>query len=148
MKNPRNLRKKWGLSQTQKLRYQGLAGVYWHYLSLHVRKEDFTTYGGKCVSCDRKLEHWREGDCGHLIAAGKSGFALRFRRENLALQCKKCNSPRISPDAGVFFALETDKRWGQGTAEMLAKLRYAPAHEPTEQEYVNLLAALGVVPIV
>lgn len=134
--------REWGLPAAQHLRYTGLAGIYWVYLSRQVRKEDFEKYGGKCVSCKTILNDWREGDCGHFVASGDGGFATRFLRQNLALQCKRCNNPSWRPDAPAFYALEVDRRWGAGTAEYLLSLKGLKQKELKPDQYEELIRAL------
>lgn len=137
-----DLKREWGLLPTQTLRYKGIAGVYWHYLSLQVRHEDFEKYGGKCVSCPVRLETPHHGDCGHLVASGSSGFATRFLRQNLALQCKPCNNPKWRPDAPAFYALEVEKRWGKGTLMKLLCLKGTIQKEMTKEQYAEAIKAL------
>lgn len=136
-----DLKRQWGLTGHQQLRYRGLAGIYWYWLSRQVRQEEYYRYG-KCVSCIRTCPDWRDWDCGHFVASGDGGFATRFLRLNLALQCKACNNPKWSPDAPAFFAVELDRRYGYGTAAMLLKLKGADKKEPTKAEYELLISAL------
>lgn len=137
-----DLKREWGLEAKQQLRYKGIAGIYWTYLSRQVRQEDFEEYGGKCVSCRVRLESWRDGDCGHLVASGSGGFATRFLRANLALQCKRCNKPSWCPDAPLYFALEVDRRRGAGTAAHLASLKGVKQKEMKRHEYEEAIRAL------
>jgi len=64
---------------------------YWKATSDFIRQRDFKLYGGKCVSCDRILADWREGDCGHFKKYSVCNAWFKFNHSNLALQCKKCN---------------------------------------------------------
>lgn len=136
-----DLKRQWGIDPKVQLRYKGLAGVYWHWLSRDIRKLDFERYG-KCVSCPAICTDWTKWDCGHFVASGDGGFATRFMRLNLALQCKRCNNPRWCPDASAFFAIELDKRHGPGTAESLLRLKGATQKEMTDQQYELLIKAL------
>lgn len=137
-----DLKRQWNIPVKTKLRYKGIAGVYWNWLSKQVRQEDFKNHHGKCVSCNRILESWEEGDCGHLLASGNGGFATRFMRTNLALQCKPCNNPSWTPDAPAFFALEVDRRYGQGTAAHILSLKGTNQKEMKKEEYVIAILAL------
>lgn len=137
-----DLCREWGLSPTQHLRYTGIAGIYWVYLSRQIRQEDFNKYGGRCVSCPRRLESWQDGDCGHFVASGDGGFGTRFLRQNLALQCKRCNNPSWCPDAPAFFALEVDKRWGAGTAERILNMKGQKQKEMKKEEYIQRIMEL------
>ena len=124
------------------LRYKGMAGIYWYWLSRQIRYEEFVMFGGKCVSCPSILERWEDGDCGHFLASGSGGFATRFMRENLAFQCKRCNNPSWSPSSPAFFAIEIDKRWGTGTAEKILNLKDVAQKEMEPEEYGVLISAL------
>lgn len=137
-----DFKRSWGIDPKTDLRYTGIAGVYWHYLSKQVRQEDFEKYGGRCVSCPRRLETPRDGDCGHLVASGAGGFATRFLRQNLALQCKRCNNPSWTPDAPLYFAIEVDRRYGAGTAAHLASLKGVKQKEMKRHEYETAIRAL------
>lgn len=137
-----DLLREWKLDPKLTLRYTGIAGIYWIYLSRQVRQEDFKKYGGKCVSCDAVMERWQDGDCGHFISSGSGGFATRFMRQNLALQCRRCNNPSWSPDASAFYAREIDRRWGVGTAEMLMNLKGVKQKEMKKEQYADAIRAL------
>lgn len=132
----------WGIPPHYKLRYSGIVGVLWYYLSIQVRTEDFVKYGGQCVSCSKVLTDWRNGDCGHMLASGKGGFITRFMRENLALQCKQCNNPKWTPDASAFFAIEINKRYGPGTAERILAMKGTFQKEMTKVQYEEAIRAL------
>lgn len=134
--------REWKLDPKITPRYTGIAGIYWTYLSRQVRQEDFKKYGGKCVSCNVVLARWQDGDCGHFIASGSGGFATRFMRENLALQCRRCNNPSWVPDASAFFAREVDRRWGAGTAERIMNLKGVKQKEMNKQQYADAIRAL------
>lgn len=134
--------RQWNVPPNMPLRYTGLAGIYWYFLSQQVREEDFVTYKGKCVSCKATTENWHEWDCGHFVASGGGGFATRFLRTNLALQCKKCNNPSWSPSAPAFYAVEVDKRYGQGTAEHLLNLKGVKQKEMTKSQYEEAIKSL------
>jgi len=130
-----DFKREWGIDPKCQLRYARMAGIYWYYLSISVRMQDFKKYGGKCVSCKRILERWEDGDCGHFLASSKGGFATRFLRRNLSLQCKSCNNPKWTPDAGAFYYSELDKRHGPGTAQEILDLKGIGQKEMKQDEY-------------
>jgi hypothetical protein len=84
---------------------------YWKVISDTYREEDWYDHHGKCVSCDRKLEHWRDGDLGHYKAWSVCNSWFKYERKNLALQCKGCN--RLSDGTvGTRFGKELQRRYG------------------------------------
>lgn len=111
----------YGLKKPAYVRYTGLAGVLWFLTSQSVRQEEFKKYGGLCVDgCGRIVEDWRDADCGHFRSA--KHLATRFRRENLGLQTKYCNSPNGGNGNQYTFGLAIDERYGVGTADRLTKM--------------------------
>lgn len=122
-------------------RYNGLRGIFWYWLSREVRKSDWEKYG-TCLTCGEEVEDWEMADCGHIIASKWCGEYLRFRRENLTLQHKKCNNPRFTPQAGILNAVNIDKRHGVGTMLHLLELQKVKAKEPTQDEYRQLIRGL------
>ena len=138
-----DFKREWGIDPSHKLRYNGLKGIYWYYFSIWRRISDFRKYDGRCISCPTRLTHWREGDCGHYIAAGHCGFRLLFEPLNCNLQCRRCNNPAWSPDAAAFYGTELDERYGSGTTANLIAL-YEHAHfkgkttkEWSQPEYIK-----------
>lgn len=83
----------------------------WAFISRMVRQEDFETFGGKCVSCPRRLSDWRDGDCAHWLAWSNCNGIMKFNIKNLALSCKFCNR---SSDGlvGHQFGEELKRRYG------------------------------------
>ena len=114
--------RQWGVPSPTHLRYSGLKGVYWYWLSRQIRKEEWQKYG-VCLTCQEKIPKWEEADCGHILAASKCGFGLLFARRNLTIQHKKCNNPLFTPDAGVRNGINLDKRYGAGFSEKLLSER-------------------------
>lgn len=115
------------------MRYKGLKGKFWEIFSRYVRIRDYILYK-RCISCGAFL-HWKDGDAGHYVAAGDCGFGLLFDEKNVALQCKRCNNPKWTPDASIPFGLELDKRYGSGTAEELWKRKWTITKEWSQNEY-------------
>lgn len=111
-----DLKRRYDIPVSKKLRWKGLEGVAWYFLSLKVRKEEAEKYG-RCVSCPAPL-NWNEGDCGHYVAVSRSP-GMKLHRSNVALQCRRCNNPRWVPDASIPFAAELDRRYGKGFAAKL-----------------------------
>lgn len=139
----------YGLKKPAKPRFQGLQGVLWFVVSRYIRKSEFIEYGGECVDgCGRRIEDWREADCGHFMASSR-GFCTRFVRENLGLQTKYCNNPVWSPDSAYGFSITIDKRYGKGTALKLGQMsrgvcqEYSPIEYDREiRRYIKLFEAL------
>ncbi len=123
-------------------RYSGLRGVYWYWLSRQVRKDEWETWDGLCLTCLQPIEHWTMGHCGHIIAAQNCGEYLRFLRENLTIQHPHCNSDRITPQAAALNALHYDQRHGQGAWDRLYALKNREAQAPKQDEYRALIRAL------
>ena len=72
---------------------------------------------------------------GHLFAARNCGFGLLFHPMNVHLQHSKCNNPRFTPSAGVFNALNIEKRYGAGTIAQLATLKETKQKEWNKAKY-------------
>lgn len=117
-----------------KKRYKGLKGDLWEIFSKYTRIRDFLKYG-TCISCGKKLPHWKLGDAGHYVAASHCGFGLLFDEQNVNLQCKKCNNPKWTPDATIPYGLELDKRYGKNTAQKLWNRRTQITKEYSQVEY-------------
>lgn len=117
----RELWGQYGLEVPKYIRYKGLPGVLWWVLSRYVRITEFNQYGGVCVDgCGIPILDWREADAGHFRSA--KSLSTRFRRENLGIQRKHCNSPRGGNGRQYDFGKEVDKRYGTGTADRLTEL--------------------------
>lgn len=141
------LKRLWSVPAGVDLRYHGIKGIYWYWLSIQVRREDFKKYHGACIDqCGKVAERWQDFDCGHGIAASRGGINLLFRRENLAGQLKACNNPKWSPLAPIGFMRGVDLRWGVGTADMLWNLKDTVGKEPTNDEYMAKIKGLWVYP--
>lgn len=138
-----DLCREWSIPQNSfKLRYTGLRGVYWYWLSRDVRKSEWEKWNGLCLTCLEPIEDWQFADCGHIVASRWCGEFLRFNRMNLTIQHKKCNNPRFCPQAGVMNAINIDKRHGTGYMDRLVSLRKTEAKEPSRDQYRELIRAL------
>lgn len=84
---------------------------YWKVTSDFVRKRDFDMYG-RCVSCDKHIEDWRETDCGHYKAWAVCNGFFKYDLKNLAMQCKSCNKRSDGP-VGTGFGEELQRRYGE-----------------------------------
>ena len=134
-KTKADLWREYGLTRPSKPRYEGLAGILWYVLSKYVRRQEFALYGGLCVDgCGRKVENWEDADCGHFRASSR-GFATRFKRENLGLQTKYCNSPMGGNGNQYMFGKTIDKRYGEGMADELTRLSNTVSKGYSQLEY-------------
>lgn len=64
---------------------------YWKLISDYIRIHDFYKYKGKCISCDRILKHWSEGQAAHFRSFGQSNSWAKYSLANVALSCPHCN---------------------------------------------------------
>ena len=133
----------WGLPEDYQLRWVGLRGVLWFYMSRAIKQEEFEEYGSKCVSCPAKLERWEDGQAAHYISVSRS-LGLSLTRENIALSCARCNNPTWSPDASIPFGIELDKRYGKGTAKGLYEQSVRVTPLPKERELLAMIAEYRV----
>lgn len=93
-------------------RYKGLKGIYWHFLSIFIRKRDFHKYG-TCISCGKEFRDWRDSQAGHYAPAGNCGFALLFDPRNINAECASCNNPRFSPGKLIPYRANLVRRYGE-----------------------------------
>lgn len=116
-------------------RWAGYKGVLWTIFSKFIRKRDFIKYKGQCVSCKKILEKWELGDAGHYISVTRGSFLTLFNEKNVALQCKKCNNPKWTPDASIPFRQTLIQRYDKKTVDRLEKLSNIPTKGYSELEY-------------
>ena len=64
---------------------------YWKLVSDYTRIHDWYKYNGKCVSCDRVLANWQEGQAAHWKSWGASNSWGKYNLDNIALSCSHCN---------------------------------------------------------
>ena len=64
---------------------------YWKITSDYVRIHDWYKYKGKCVSCNRLIDNWQEGQAAHFKSWGQSNSWAKYNLDNLALSCSHCN---------------------------------------------------------
>lgn len=140
-KTEADLKREWNVPVKANLRYKGLRGIYWYWLSRDVRESEWKKYG-HCITCLKPIADWRLADCGHILPAANCGEFLIFHRENLTIQCKACNNPRFTPDAGIRNAINLEKRHGAGFIECLYEAKKVSVKAPTQQEYKDKIMAL------
>jgi hypothetical protein len=141
-KTLRGLWREWLVPDTAYHRYEGLRGIYWYWLSRDVRESEWIRWNQLCITCLEPIESWQYADCGHIIASARCGEFLRFNRNNLTIQHKGCNNPRISPNADALNAIHYDERYGIGAWKRLYDQRTVKAKTPKQQEYRDLIEAL------
>lgn len=137
-----DLQREWAIPVGAWMRYAGLAGVYWYFLSRQVRKEEWEKYGGKCFTCERPLKTWQAGQCGHIIAVRDCGEYLKFHRNNLVLQEAKCNDQKMTPMAAALNLLNYNKRHGEGAWQRLYEMRNTKKKPYGRKELRALIEAL------
>ncbi len=116
-------------------RWVGIKGCLWAIFSDYIRLRDFIEYGGKCVSCNHRVEHWKDADPGHFISVTSGNFETCFAEDNVHLQCKRCNNPTWTPDASLPYRVELDRRLGKGTADKIIARSKLPAKAYSTLEY-------------
>lgn len=86
--------------------------------SKYIRKRDTKSGVGRCCSCGR-LIMFSQGDAGHFI--NRRWRSLRWREDNVHLQCRHCNRFDEGDSAG--YALFMIKKYGQKHVEYLSLLK-------------------------
>ncbi len=141
----------WGLPypsfQWHHLRYKNPPekGVYWYYLSRHVRERDVKKYGA-CISCGRPIAV-DTSNAGHFMPAADCGRDLLFDEKNVNGECPRCNSWDETHLLG--YAEGLDLRHGEGTAASLRLRREqylagGPLKDHKADFYVARLRDLGI----
>lgn len=140
----------WGLPypefQFSNLRYKNPPekGVYWYFISLHVRNRDVKTWG-TCISCGREITV-NTCQAGHFAPANNCGRDLLFDLDNIHAECERCNAW----DSGHLFGYEKNlvKRYGEDFVKKLKAryLAYRESKEPLKDfkgsEYAEKIKAL------
>ncbi len=91
---------------------------YW--FSIYIRLRDANSNGiVMCITCGKPY-FWKGGilHCGHYQKRRK--LNTRYDERNCAGQCLSCNYYKSGRDD--IFALEIDRKWGEGTAEHLRRI--------------------------
>jgi len=133
--------REWNVPDWAYHRYEGMRGVYWFWFSRTIRERDYERWSGKCMTCGKYVEKGSD-QAGHLFAARNCGFRLLFEPMNVHLQHSKCNNPRFTPSAGVFNALNIEKRYGEGTIARLAQKKEERTKEWTKEQYTKEIQKL------
>lgn len=84
---------------------------FWRVISCFVRQRDFREQKGCCVSCEKQLSRWQDGDAAHFKRYAVCNSYFKFNPDNIALSCKNCNKN----DDGVVghaFGEELKRRYG------------------------------------
>lgn len=97
---------------------------YWKVISDTYREQDWTEHNGKCVSCNTRLEHWKDGDLAHFKKYSVCHSWFKFQRENLALSCKGCNQ-RDDGLVGFRFGEELKRRYHECIIDWIEKTNEA-----------------------
>jgi hypothetical protein len=94
----------------------------WRIVSEYVRERDFKLYG-KCVSCDHRFTHWKQGHAGHYLPYSICHSWYKFDPENIALQCEACNMGLMRSGAHIGHEMgeELKRRHGPGILEQIAR---------------------------
>lgn len=93
---------------------------YWKVVSDYVRKRDFEKYDGRCVSCSKRLEHWKDGHAAHFRKYSLCNSWFKFDIDNIALSCPICNKRDDGP-IGFAFGQELIRRYGPHHLEWIEK---------------------------
>ena len=101
--------------------------------SRYIRLRDSRSGMGTCITCGR-MNHWKKMDCGHYMK--RQYLATRFDEKNCNIQCKHCNA--FEQGANEKYKVAIDKKWGQGTSEML-EIKKHNRCKMTEFEYKILI---------
>lgn len=136
-----DLQREYGIPPTpsgraQKLRWKGIRGIVWYWLSVYTRKRDAAKYG-KCISCDFHSSDWRDYDAGHYIAVSRSP-GMCFEEKGINAQCKRCNSPIWTPDASIPYGKELNRRFQYNIADELYERSWIITPLPGEIELRRL----------
>lgn len=106
-----------------------LKGILWSWVSKYVRLRDSDEHGfSKCITCDN-VEYWKYADAGHFRP--RKHTATFVHEKNLSSQCRSCNQIKGGREKEHGEAL--DKKWGEGTAEMLTILSHQPKRFDQEE---------------
>jgi len=91
---------------------------YWTAVREKYLQEDFIKFHGKCVTCDKHLDTWKDGQLAHYKAWSVCNSWFKYERKNLRLSCANCN--RLSDGViGKRFADELVKQYGPDHLEWI-----------------------------
>lgn len=108
----------------------------WDAFSVFVRKRDAGEDGlVRCISC-QKIEHWKQMDAGHFVAAAVS-LILRFNEKNVNAQCGGCN--RWDDRSIHRYTMAMRIKYGPNIVEELDEIRRkGEGFRITEKEYEEI----------
>lgn len=94
----------------------------WRIVSEYVRERDFLKYG-KCVSCDHRFTHWKQGHAGHWLPYSVSHSWFKYDLTNIALQCESCNMGIMRSGAHIGHRMgeELKRRYGDDVLTRIIK---------------------------
>lgn len=114
----------------------------WRVVSEYVRQRDFKQFHGKCVSCDRVLERWQDGQAAHYFPWSVLNGMAKFDVKNIALSCPYCNYVS-GANIGYAFGNELKRRYGDGVLVEIANLNKSYRGKKMETwELVEFVARL------
>lgn len=117
----------------------------WKLVSDVVRIRDWYKYGGRCVSCNRVLQSWKDGQAAHYIGYTSCNNIFKWNIVNLALSCAICNKLSDGP-VGYNFGLSLKRRGIniRGLHEQNKKLQGGKIYEADLLEYAKKLLETGL----
>lgn len=107
----------------------------WKLTSDFVRIRDWETWG-TCVSSGKRIEHWKDGDCGHWKPWAVCNAYFKFHTINLSLQGKNDNRGN-GGEVGYKFAEEMKRRYGDNILEVIEEENQA--HQGQKFDNVKLV---------
>lgn len=112
----------------------------WKLVSDTVRQREFQQYTGKCVSCWRRLDDWRDGQAAHYKAWSVCNGPFKYEMKNLGMSCGYCNY--VDDGAvGHAFGEELKRRYGPGHLEWIEQENLKHAGEKLDDQACVRLAA-------
>lgn len=114
----------------------------WKVVSDYVRERDFIKYGGKCVSCFRRLDRWQDGQAAHFKPWSTSNGLFKYELLNIHLSCPICNYGS-GADVGFAYGEELKRRYGDDIVYVLSDLNAKHRGNKIEEwELVEMVAKL------
>lgn len=97
----------------------------WKVTSDYVRIRDFYIYGA-CISCQRRMNSWKEGQAGHYKAYSVCRGYSKWDLDNIFMQCSTCNTAYDGNVVGRMFAEGIVERCGKERLETLERFGSKP----------------------
>lgn len=111
----------------------------WRVVSDRVRITDWYQFKGKCISCDRYIFHWREGQAAHFRAFSVCRGYSKFDTKNIFLSCAYCNTGFDANIVGVRMADGIITRYGVERLEELENFTNRPLDKMEEPVLIGLI---------